>query len=133
MKSIKSLFTLCTIVVALATSLPTSRAADSSIKTPRAEKVRTIPFNGKLISVNAQEMLFKLRGKEKARIFHVNSETRIMKDGQRATLADMRDGDMVGGSAVQRADGEFDAVSVRIGTLGGGAPKSGKRRKQTQE
>lgn len=135
MESIKSLFASCIIVVALATNLQTSQAADSGgggIQR-RAEKARTIPFNGKLVSVSAQEMIFKLRGKEKTRVFHVSAETRIMKEGQKATLADMGDGDMIGGSAVQRVDGEFDAVSVRIGTKGGGASKEGKTKKPAAE
>ncbi len=135
MKSIKNLLKLCIVVVALATTLPTPRAADSAggSEPRRAEKVRTIPFNGKLVSVNAQEMIFKLRGKEKSRIFHVSAETRIMKEGQRATLADMGDGDMVGGSAIQRVDGDFDAVSIRIGTKVGGSSKGGKNKKQGTE
>ena len=135
MESIKSLLASCIIVVALATNLQTPQAADSGgggIQ-HRAEKVRTIPFNGKLVSVSAQEMVFKLRGKEKSRVFHVSAETRIMKEGQKATLADMGDGDMIGGSAVQRVDGEFDAVSVRIGTKGGGASKEGKSKKPAAE
>ncbi len=135
MKSIKSIIASCIVIVVLGTILPKSQAAEgASSGVPRSsEKARTIPFNGKLVAVNAQEMVFKLRGKEKPRVFHVGPETRIMKEGERATLADMGDGDMVGGSAVRRGDGEFDAVTVRIGTKNGGVSKGEKNKKKASE
>jgi hypothetical protein len=56
-----------------------------------------------------------LGGREKDRVIHVTSETRLMKGGKPATFADIKAGEEVGGQGKKRADGDVDALSLRVG------------------
>ena len=119
MNKIKRTLSLCTLAVALAAaqSNPRLLAEDSATAPPprKDEKPRTIPYNGRLVSADPKAKTFRLRGKEKSRVYHVVPDARIIKQGQKATLEEMSEGEMISGSAVQRSDGDLDAVLVRIG------------------
>jgi len=139
MKNIKQTLSLalCTLVATLAPTFhpPQLHAEDSATSPParKEEKPRTIPYNGKLVSADPKGMTFRLRGKEKSRVYHVGSETRIIKQGQKATLEEMSEGEMISGSAIQRGDGEMDAVFVRIGPKVASEKVRGSTRKASAE
>jgi|688.fasta_scaffold537276_1 hypothetical protein len=66
----------------------------------------TLPFRGKVESVDAQAMTITLAGKEKQRVFHVTSKTRLEKDGKPATFADIKAGEEARGSYSKGKDGD---------------------------
>ena len=69
---------------------------------------RTIPFRGKLAAKTDSSITVG------ARTFEVTSETKIMKDGKAATLADAVVGEAVAG-AYRDQDGKLIAKSIRLG------------------
>jgi len=72
---------------------------------------KSIPFRGnvKAIDNNAKTLTV---GKE---TFQITSDTKIIKMGKPATLADGAEGEMVGGSYHKDADGKLNALSIRFG------------------
>jgi hypothetical protein len=81
----------------------------------RPAKTRAFPFRGRIAAVDRESGTITLKGKEKARQFRITSGTRIIKDGQPATLADAKVGAEVGGQAQTTEEGQFEALSLRIG------------------
>lgn len=136
MQNIKKTALVCTLVAAFAATCLNSplRAQGSPASPPPAhkeEKTRSIPYNGKLTVADAKAMTFRLHGKEKSRLYHVGAETRIIKDGQKATLEDMAEGVMISGSAVVRTDGDLDALLVRIGPKSASEKKTAGKKKSS--
>lgn len=88
-------------------------------------------FHGKLSAVDQNAKTISIEGKEKTRTFHVTGQTKIMKDGKPATLADAKVGDEVGGYTDKAADGKLELRSLRIGPKPEGSEKSeGKKKKE---
>jgi hypothetical protein len=89
----------------------------TAAKTTAPKRHRQIlPFHGKLDAVDTNAMTFTV-GK---RTFQVTSETKILKDGQPAVLADGVVGERVSGSYRKTADGKLEAVRVHFGIKPGG-------------
>jgi len=83
---------------------------------PTVSKSKPLPFMGRLGSVDKVAMTFTLDEKTKpGRTFEVTSETRIMKEGKPATLADGVVGYPVRGSYTKTADGKFEAHTISFG------------------
>jgi len=80
------------------------------------------PFRGKVATVDATAKTFTI-GK---RTFHVTEHTQISKDGKPATLADIKTGEAVTGSARKGEHDQIHAVSVYIG----GKPEAPKKEKK---
>src|SRR6185312_13863880 len=82
-------------------------------RTATVKKVgpKAIPFRGnvKAIDNNAKTLTV---GKE---TFQITSDTKIIKMGKPATLADGAEGDQVGGQYKKDTDGKLIATSVRFG------------------
>ncbi len=107
-------------------------AADAAAKADPAaiEKKQTrFPFRGKLAAVDKKEMTISIEGKEKKRIVHITSQTRISKEGKPATLDEAAVGEDVAGLVSRTADGKEEAISLRIGAKPDTAPK----KKRTEE
>ena len=81
----------------------------------RPAKTRAFPFRGSITAIDHEAGTITLKGKEKARQFRITGGTRILKDGQPASLADAKVGDEVGGQAQTAGEGIFEALSLRIG------------------
>jgi hypothetical protein len=64
-----------------------------------------------------------LAGRPKDHLVHITSETRLMKDGKPATFADIKVGEHAQGQGRRRADGNVDALSLRVGPPPAGAAK----------
>lgn len=80
----------------------------------------TYPFYGTLDSVDAKAETITLRGKKKNRVILFTSETRITKDGTRASVADGTPGERVSGSVRKNSEGKEEAVTIRFGAKAAG-------------
>jgi hypothetical protein len=79
------------------------------------KKARPLPFRGTIDSVDTEAKTVTLKGAESKRVFHVSAETKMMKNGKPATLADATPGEVIGGSYTKDANGKLNAVSLRFG------------------
>jgi len=123
-KSIGKL-SLVTILTALVLGLPLVVSAQDKTmpapSSPAATTTKTIPFTGKLGSVDKVNMTITLDEKKTNRVFGVTSETKITKSGKPATpatpatLGDGIVGEPVTGSYVKAADGKLTARSIIFG------------------
>ena len=116
MKNNIAKITLFSLVTAALVAVPAvSRAEDSTnapAKTqPALKKLTSLPFHGKVASVDATAMTFTVDTNTIA----VTSTTKITKNGQPAVFADITTGETVGGSYKKDADGKLNATTVRIG------------------
>jgi len=105
-------FTLMSLAALAMAAMPL-QAADKPAKeggaaASEAKPNRAIPFRGKLDSKTDSSITVG------ARTFEINAETKIMKGGKEATLADATVGDEVGGS-YREQDGKLVAKMVRFG------------------
>jgi hypothetical protein len=82
-------------------------------------KVRSYPYHGHLDSVAADGTSLTLRGKTKLRRILVSKQTRISKGASNAALKEATPGERITGSVFRNADGNEQALTVRIG----GTPK----------
>src|SRR5204862_6509204 len=85
-------------------------AADAPA-TDKKTAAKPIPFAGKITALDKQTKTVTI-GK---RVFHVTSETKIMKNEKPATLDDATVGEEVGGAYKQDAEKKMNLVSLRIG------------------
>ena len=97
---------------------PVASRAQASTNAPAAEKKpakkaapKSIPFRGNIKAIDNTAKTLTV-GKE---TFQVTSETKIIKMGKPATLADGVEGEMVGGSYHKDTDGKLIALTVRFG------------------
>lgn len=75
---------------------------------------KPLPFTGKATAVDATAKTFSLNGKGKDRVFVVDENTKITKDGKPAALTDIVVGEEVTGSYVKAGEVQT-AKSVKIG------------------
>ncbi|MEW6305459.1 MAG: hypothetical protein AB1705_18435 [Verrucomicrobiota bacterium] len=108
------------------------KKTDKKAKTEGADKKKSdvYPFNGKIKSSDSAAMTITVAGKEKDRVIHVTSSTRIMKEGKPATFGDAKAGEDIGGQVKKSADGKEEAVSLRFGPRPEGAKKSDKKKEE---
>jgi len=114
---IKRLLALCVLAAFVATSTMTTQAQEKKpapADEAKKDKPKGMPFNGKINAVNKTANTINI-GQEKKRTICITAQTKIMKDGKAATLADATVGEMAGGFARENADGKLEAVSLRIG------------------
>jgi hypothetical protein len=115
---------VCTPFAAPAKTKPTpspaaeaSPAASPMEKSMAAKKPRSIPFHGKIASVDASAKTFSIAGKEKTRVIKITDETKITKQGAAATMTDLAADEEVRGSYWKKDDGSLEARSVKLGPL----------------
>lgn len=113
----KLLIALIVATIAATATLPTI-AADKPAAERKDAKPRALPFQGKLDAVDQQAKTIKIG----ERVFHVTADTKISKDGNRATLADAKVGDQVGLS-YREVEKKLNLVSLRIGPKPEAKPK----------
>src|SRR5205085_1418746 len=77
------------------------------------EPTRPIPYNGKVVKVDASKKSFTLSGKS-GRVMHVTDTTEFKKDGATATFAAVTVGEEVRGQATKTGD-DWTVVSVTVG------------------
>lgn len=95
-----------------ASAPPAEGATPAPTKTTRTAGY---PFRGKLKAVSNDARTFTLAGKDRDRVFHVTSDTKLVRDGKVATLADGVIGEEVAGYARNESGGRAQALTVRFG------------------
>jgi len=93
---------------------PEPAPAVAATATP-AIRVRPFPFRSVVVTADAAAGTFRM-GKKLIRQVHVLPETRLMKgDGTASAFEALAPGVEIRGSVRKRVDGDYDAVSVKIG------------------
>ena len=94
---------------------PTTTAKTSDPGPAKPAAARAIPFYGKIGTVDKASKTFTIEGKKSARTFTTTASTKMEKVGGAATWDDLKTGESVRGSALKKAEGHYEAVTVRIG------------------
>ena len=129
MKTTKLILTgICLAAIALcvpsgafakAKASPTPEAAASAspmAKDTMAKAPRAIPFRGKVASADATAKTFTITNKKgDSRVIKITAETKIMKAGAEATMADVVADEEVRGSYWKKEDGSLEAKKVNLG------------------
>jgi len=104
------------LIAAALMAVPTiSRAQDTSATPPAAAKKATgRPFHGKVTAVDTTASTITI----KDMVLTINSDTKITKDGQPGTLADITVGAAVRGACKTTAGDKLTATSIAIGAKG---------------
>jgi hypothetical protein len=96
-------------------------AADQRISTnapaarnDSAKKQQGLPFYGKLGAFDKAKQTITLDGKEKKRMFYLDSSTRVHRDKQPARLDDLVVGQWVGGFVRPDGDGRPMVVTLNL-------------------
>ena len=101
-----------------------SPSATPAASPASAEKARPFPFENVVVSVDPATHTFKM-GKKTVHQVHVLPETKVLKgEDQPATFEEIVVGIDVRGSVKKRADGDYDAVSVKIGPKAAPSPEA---------
>jgi hypothetical protein len=120
--TIKKIIALILFAAALFVTSASARAQDAmSTNMPVAPDLTTNApakhhkhdhsvFNGPVSAIDTNAMTLTVG----QRTFAITSETKIMKNGQPATLADGVVGEMVGGAFKKGEDGKLTATSIRF-------------------
>jgi hypothetical protein len=114
MKTSIAKVTLFSLIAAALVAVPAiTRADDTSTNAPAAAPVKKhgAPFHGKIAAVDTAAMSITVG----EMTIDVTSETKIMKNGQPATLSDLTVGDMAGGYYKKDDAGKMTATTLRVG------------------
>ena len=117
------------IAINLTTPLLAEDAAVPPATTKAPEKGKFMPYRGKISAVDKTAKTITLGGKEKERVFQITADTRILKDGQPATLDDVQVGEQVRGQARVASQGNPELISLYLGPKGDGTKDA--RQKET--
>jgi hypothetical protein len=113
--SIAKLALFSLVAVSLIGSPAVSRAQEASTNAAAAKpaaKKNTLPFNGKISSLDASGATVTV-GKL---TLNVTSTTKITKDGSPAALSDLTVGEKITGSYKKDAAGKLNATVIHAGT-----------------
>lgn len=94
-----------------------SPAASAAPMMEKTAKVRSIPFHGKIGTVDANAKTFTIVGKEKTRVIKITDQTKITKQGADATMKEVVADEEVRGSYWKKDDGSLEARSVKLGPM----------------
>lgn len=98
------------------TSGTSSMAASSETQGASKESSRPIPFYGKIGTVDKANKTFTIEGKKSTRTFSATEATKLEKaGGTAATWEDLKPGEYVRGSATKKAEGQYTAMSIKLG------------------
>ena len=100
---------------------PVKKAETTEAATPKPKNSR-LPFTGKITAVDTTASTVKVG----ERVFNVTSETKVLKDGKPATLAELTVGEPVRGSYKKDEAGKLNALLVHAGAKPEAAPKKKK-------
>lgn len=129
-RTILNITALSVLAAAIVAAPAVTRAQDSTNapamsgqETPvKHKKHDTVPFHGKLSAIDTNAMTLTIG----ERTFEITSETKIIKGGQPAVLADGVVGEMAGGAYKKGADGKLEATIVSFGAKAPGEKKKKK-------
>lgn len=93
-------------------------AQEAAVPPAEAPQVRTvamaIPYRGSIAAVDAAAKTFTLKGKS-IRVFAITSSTKLLKESNPGAWEDVKVGEYVRGNAVKKAEGQYEAMSVKLG------------------
>jgi len=101
---------LTLIAAAMAATPAVTFAADTNTPAATAPAKKSLPFHGKVASVDAAAMTFTVGTTTIA----VASTTKITKDGKPAVFSDITVGEAVKGSYKKDGEGKYTAASVTV-------------------
>ncbi|MGA2180414.1 MAG: DUF5666 domain-containing protein [Verrucomicrobiota bacterium] len=118
-KNISKIAVLSLFAAALVAMPAVSRAEGSSTNAPassdqtpaKPKKHEGLVFRGTVSAIDAKAMTLTVE----TRTFAVTSDTKIIKDGKSATLADGVVGEQVSGTYKKTDDGKLNATSIHFG------------------
>ena len=119
-KNISEIAVLSLFAAALVAMPALSRAAVTSTNAPaspsqaapaKPKKHEGLVFRGTVSAIDAKAMTLTVE----TRTFAVTSDTKIIKDGKSATLADGVVGEQVSGTYKKTDDGKLTAISIHFG------------------
>ena len=90
---------------------------------------RAFPFHGAVTAIDKSAMTLTVG----ERVFHVNADTKISKNGKPVTLADASMGDIVSGNYARSDDGKLTARTIRLAQKTESGEKSPKKEKSDQK
>lgn len=94
----------------------TEPTASASPMESMAPAKRGVPYRGKIASVDSAAKTFTITTKKgESRVFKMNDNTKYMKDGQPATMAEVVADQNVRGQYLKMDDGTMMAKSVMLG------------------
>ncbi len=118
-----SLFAAVIVATPAVTCAADANNAPAGTDQTATAKHKSLPFHGKLSAIDTNAMTLSVG----ERTFEITSETKIMKDGQPATLSEGVVGEPVGGAYKKGEDGKLTATSIRFGAKPEGEPKKKKK------
>jgi hypothetical protein len=89
----------------------TPASTNAPTATAPAAKKHGVPFKGKVAAVDTTATTVTIGTKT----YNVTSDTKILKDGKPATLADITVGETISGYAKKDDAGKLNATSISIG------------------
>lgn len=98
-----------------APSATPAASASPMAKTATGKANRSVPFRGKIASVDAKAKTFTVAGKETSRVVKITDQTAITKQGVAATMKDVVANEEVRGLYWKKEDGSLEAKSIRLG------------------
>lgn len=83
---------------------------------PTTKRPRALPFRSVVHSIDEEHRAYFRMGKTRLRRVHIQPDTRfLLASGEPATAEDLRVGIDIRGSYRKRDDGDYDAVTIKIG------------------
>jgi hypothetical protein len=118
----KNILKISLFIAAIVAAPALSRAQDTTTNAPAVAPDQAAPapaklkkqgfvFRGTVSAIDTNTMTLTVE----TRTFDITSDTKIMKDGQPATLGDGVVGEPVSGAYKKGGDGKLNATSVRFG------------------
>ena len=87
---------------------------DKAVEKSTTKKPKGMPFNGTISAVDKNANTISI-GKQKVRIFHLSSNTKITRNKAPSTINDVTAGDHVGGYAFENAEGKLEVKTLNLG------------------
>jgi hypothetical protein len=115
----KSIAKFCLIFVATAavtclTASAQTTNTTTTTNTPPAHRSTRPDYSGKVSAVDGVTMTLTVSGKTGDVKVKVTSKTKITKNRQPATFADITEGETVSGRGTKDADGTWQAATLRV-------------------
>lgn len=98
-----------------ARTVSSSQVGREASAAPKASRRTSYPFRGVVASFEAETRTLKLEGKKSQRVIQLPEAVRLERDGEPAELEELKPGVTVRGTLRRNADGQEEAVLVRIG------------------
>jgi hypothetical protein len=107
--------TIPTTLTGRAETAPASKpTTEAQTTAPNRKSGHSVPFRGKVASVDSQQMTFTLSG-PKQRVFRMTPDTKIEKNGKTAAVADITPGDEARGLYQNGDDIELVVIKASFG------------------